>query len=120
MAPGGRHLDIPLAPVLSRRMNDLAIEEAHGHVVPYGTFITVWGILVALTLILTFVSKVFHEALSVWAMLTITPLKAGLVFYYFMHLKFDSRTYARFFITGIAFALTLFMVGLISFRVFAR
>ncbi|MFN8627800.1 MAG: cytochrome C oxidase subunit IV family protein [Candidatus Binatia bacterium] len=65
------------------------MEEAHGHVVPYRTFIAVWAILVALTLILTFVSKVFHQSLSVGAMLTITPLKAGLVFYYFMHLKFE-------------------------------
>ena len=70
-------------------MNELAIEEAHGHVVPYRTFIRVWVILLALTLILTFVSRVFHEALSVWAMLIITPSKAGLVFYYFMHLKFE-------------------------------
>ncbi|MFI5396921.1 MAG: cytochrome C oxidase subunit IV family protein [Candidatus Binatia bacterium] len=70
-------------------MNQLAIEEEHGHVVPYTTFITVWAILLVLTMILTLVSKVFHEALSVWAMLTITPLKAGLVFYYFMHLKFE-------------------------------
>ena len=47
-------------------------------------------------------------------------VKFSLVVLWFMHLKFDSRTYARFFITGIAFALTLFMVVLISFRVFAR
>jgi cytochrome c oxidase subunit 4 len=70
-------------------MSTLVTEEEHGHVVSYATFITVWVILLALTLLLTFVSKVFHEALSVWAMLTITPLKAGLVFYYFMHLKFE-------------------------------
>jgi cytochrome c oxidase subunit 4 len=70
-------------------MNQLANEAEHGHVVPYATFVTVWAILLVLTTILTFVSKVFHEALSVWAMLMITPLKAGLVFYYFMHLKFE-------------------------------
>ena len=70
-------------------MNQLAIEEEHGHIVPFATFLKVWGILLVLTLLLTFVSKVFHEALSVIAMLTITPLKAGLVFYYFMHLKFE-------------------------------
>jgi cytochrome c oxidase subunit 4 len=70
-------------------MNELTIQEAHGHIVQYGTFIRVWVILVVLTLILTFVSKVFHEALAVGAMLTITPFKAALVFYYFMHLKFE-------------------------------
>ncbi len=70
-------------------MTQLALEEEHGHVVPYATFLKIWAILLTLTLVLTFVSKVFHEALSVWAMLLITPLKAGLVFYYFMHLKFE-------------------------------
>ncbi len=70
-------------------MTQLALEEEHGHIVPYATFIKVWVTLLVLTLILTFVSKVFHEALSVWAMLFITPLKAGLVFYFFMHLKFE-------------------------------
>jgi cytochrome c oxidase subunit 4 len=70
-------------------MTHAAIAEETGHIVPNATFIKVWATLLVLTLILTFVSKVFHEALSVWAMLTITPLKAGLVFYYFMHLKFE-------------------------------
>ena len=70
-------------------MTQLTLAEEHGHIVPYSSFITVWAILLTLTMILTYVSKTFHEALSVWAMLTITPLKAGLVFYYFMHLKFE-------------------------------
>lgn len=61
----------------------------HAHIVPHATFVRVWLALLGLTLVLTFVSKVFHEALAVIAMLTITPLKAALVFYYFMHLKFE-------------------------------
>lgn len=64
-------------------------EHAHVHIVPYSTFFKVWTILLALTLALVFVSRVFHEAASVWAMLIITPLKAGLVLYYFMHLKYE-------------------------------
>jgi cytochrome c oxidase subunit IV len=63
--------------------------EAHGHIVPYGTFIRVWMLLLLLTAVLVYISKVYHAALSVAAMLTITPLKAGLVFYYFMHLKYE-------------------------------
>ena len=70
-------------------MTQLALEEEHAHIVPYATFIKVWITLLVLTLLLTVVSKLFHEALSVWAMLFITPLKAGLVFYFFMHLKFE-------------------------------
>lgn len=94
-------------------MNDLAIEEAHGHAVPYGTFIGVWGILLALTLLLTFVSKVFHEALSVWAMLTITPLKAGLVFYYFMHLKFEGPVLKA--MVFVALASLVIFIGMLFF-----
>jgi len=63
--------------------------QEQGHIVPYATFVKVWACLLALTFVLVVVSKLFHEALSVWAMLTITPIKAGLVFYYFMHLKYE-------------------------------
>jgi len=59
------------------------------HAVPYGTLVRVWLLLLVLTAVLVFTSKVYHELLSVWAMLTLTPLKAGLVFFYFMHLKYE-------------------------------
>jgi hypothetical protein len=36
-----------------------------------------------------------------------------------MHLRFDSRTYARFFVLGLAGAVTLFTVVLLTFRAFA-
>ena len=63
--------------------------EEHGHVVSYQTLVRVWLLLLLLTAILVFASTAYHEALSVWAMLTLTPLKAGLVFFYFMHLKYE-------------------------------
>ena len=64
--------------------------EERGHIVPYVTFVRVWLLLVVLTAVLVYVSTAFHEALSVPALLTITPLKAGLVLFYFMHLKYES------------------------------
>ncbi len=63
--------------------------EEHGHVIPYATLVKVWLLLLLLTAVLVFVSTVYHEALSVPALLTLTPLKAGLVFFYFMHLKYE-------------------------------
>jgi len=63
--------------------------ETHGHIIPYQTFVRVWLLLIALTAVLVFTARVYHESLSVYAMLAITPLKAGLVFYYFMHLKYE-------------------------------
>ncbi len=64
-------------------------EAAAGHVIPNGTLVKVWAALIVLTAVLVFVSRVFHESLSVPAMLTITPLKAALVCYFFMHLKYE-------------------------------
>ena len=63
--------------------------EQYGHIIPYGTFIRVWLLLLALTAVLVLASMAFHQTLSVWAMLIITPIKAGLVFFYFMHLKYE-------------------------------
>ncbi len=59
------------------------------HIIPYRTYIAVWLILLALTAVLVTVSRLFYEAMAVWAMLTITPVKAALVFFYFMHLKYE-------------------------------
>ena len=47
-------------------------------------------------------------------------MKFVLVVMWFMHLKFDDRRYSRFFVMGIAGAVTLYLVVLISFRVFLR
>ncbi len=99
-------------------MTQLAIQEEHGHVVPYATFLKIWVILLTLTLVLTFVSKVFHEALSVWAMLFITPLKAGLVFYYFMHLKFEGPLLKA--MVFVALATLVTFIGMLFFDVSFR
>ena len=54
----------------------------------YGTFIKVWVVLVILTFCLVGLSHV-SQSYAVWGLLTLTPLKAGLVFYFFMHLKYE-------------------------------
>jgi hypothetical protein len=36
-----------------------------------------------------------------------------------MHLKFDSKTYARFFLMGLAGAITLFLVVLLTFGIWS-
>ena len=47
-------------------------------------------------------------------------MKFVLVVAYFMHLRYDDRRYARFFVMGIAGAFTLYLVVLLMFKVFAR
>ncbi|MBK8573510.1 MAG: hypothetical protein IPN91_12950 [Holophagaceae bacterium] len=53
----------------------------HAEHAGYGTFIKIWVILVVLTGCLVGVSHLGQTA-AVWGLLTLTPLKAGLVFYY--------------------------------------
>ena len=54
----------------------------------YGTFLKVWFALVLLTGLLVLMSH-FGQALAVWGLLLVTPIKAGLVFYFFMHLRYE-------------------------------
>ncbi len=56
--------------------------------VSYQTFVRVWAVLVLLTGGLVGISRL-GQTLAVTGMLLITPLKAGLVFYFFMHLKYE-------------------------------
>lgn len=63
-------------------------EQEQGHTIEYPTLLKVWGALVVLTAALVAASRV-SAAAAVWAMLVITPLKAALVLYFFMHLKYE-------------------------------
>jgi cytochrome c oxidase subunit IV len=85
----------------------------HTHVVPNGTFVRVWLALLVLTTLLVLASKLQHEALSVWAMLILTPIKAGLVFYFFMHLKYE-RTLLK----GMLFVTLAVLIIFIGFLFF--
>lgn len=55
----------------------------------YGTFVAVWGILLILTALLVAVNSMGLGTWALVATLVIAPTKAGLVFYYFMHLKYE-------------------------------
>jgi cytochrome c oxidase subunit 4 len=56
--------------------------------------------------------------LLVPTLLGLAVVKFALVVMWFMHLKFDSPTYARFFLMGLAGAATLYLIVLISFGIF--
>ena len=88
------------------------------HIISYRTYVRVWLLLLVLTAILVFASKVFHELLSVWAMLLITPVKAGLVFFFFMHLKYEKP-----FLRALVFltlGLLVMVIGLLFFDILYR
>ena len=91
---------------------------AHQHIISYRTYVRVWLLLLVLTAILVFTSKVFHELLSVWAMLLITPVKAGLVLFFFMHLKYEKP-----FLRALVFltlGLLVMVIGLLFFDILYR
>jgi len=70
-----------------KKMDAHTASETHDHP-GYGTFIKVWVALLILTGALVGLSHAGPKA-AVWGLLTLTPLKAGLVFYFFMHLKYE-------------------------------
>jgi cytochrome c oxidase subunit IV len=80
------------------------------HIVGYGTFIKVWILLVGLTLALVGLSALHSPNLAVIGLLIITPTKASLVLFYFMHLKYES-TALKYMVTVAILALVIF-VGL--------
>jgi cytochrome c oxidase subunit IV len=92
--------------------------ETQGHIIPYRTLVSVWLLLLLLTAMLVFVSRLFHESLSVIAMLVLTPVKAGLVFFFFMHLKFE-KTYLKALVFMTLGLLTM-VIGILFFDLFYR
>lgn len=76
----------------------------------YGLFVAVWAVLVALTALLVVVSHAGQSA-AVWGLLLITPLKAGLVFYIFMHLKYEGMLLKG--IVGVALGTLLIFFALL-------
>ncbi len=92
--------------------------EVHGHITPYRTFLRVWLLLILLTAILVLTSKLFHQLLSVPAMLILTPIKAGLVFFYFMHLKYEKPFLKA--LTLLTLGLLILVIGLLFSDIFFR
>lgn len=96
----------------------MQMTEAHVHTVPYRTFVRVWLLLLLLTAVLVLASRLWHQALSVWAMLILTPIKAGLVLFYFMHLKYE-KPYLRA-LVFLTLGLLTMVIGLLFFDILNR
>jgi cytochrome c oxidase subunit 4 len=59
------------------------------------------------------------HAILIPTLFLLAIVKFALVVLWFMHLKFDDRRYARFFMIGLSGAAILYLVVLISFRAFS-
>jgi cytochrome c oxidase subunit 4 len=64
-----------------------------------------------------------QEDLGTWLrpiLFGLSGVKFALVVLWYMHLKFDSKLYSRFFMMGLAGAVTLYLIVLMIFKVFLR
>jgi caa(3)-type oxidase subunit IV len=73
-------------------------------------------VLTALEVAATYIGV--SNAILIPTLFALAVVKFALVVLWFMHLKFDDRRYARFFVTGLAGASVLYLIVLISFEVF--
>ena len=92
---------------------------AHAHPSPK-EYIRIGVILAVLTAIEIAASYTIDGAVLIVLLLVLAVIKFSIVVMWFMHLKFDDRRYARFFVMGVALAATLYLVVLMVSKVFLR
>ena len=78
------------------------------HIVGYATFVKVWVALVVLTGLLVGLSLTHRPNLALLGLLFITPTKASLVLFYFMHLKYESAA-LKYMVTAAIAVLIIFI-----------
>jgi caa(3)-type oxidase subunit IV len=108
----------------------MAVEERHetrrsgahvaGHPTPkeYVRIGVILGVLTGLEIAASYSGV--SGSIMIPTLFALALIKFALVVLWFMHLKFDDRRYARFFVMGLSGAATLYLVVLISLRVFLR
>ncbi len=108
-----------------RMQQDLSMEGAHGSAVSHAhpsprEYVRIGAILAVLTAIEVAASYTIGGAVLIALLLTLAVIKFSMVALWFMHLKFDDRRYARFFVMGVSLAVTLFLIVLMVSKVFLR
>ena len=78
------------------------------HIIPLKVYFTVLGALVVLTAVTVAASRIDFGHMNTVIALAIASVKASLVLAYFMHLKYDDRTYLVAFCTAIFFLVVLY------------
>lgn len=88
------------------------------HIVPYRTFVYVWIALIALTALTVTVAELHIGKASVLVPLLIASAKAGLVLWFFMHLKYEKQLFKVLLLVPIV-TLTV-IIGLTLFDIWYR
>jgi len=94
------------------------MEKPEHHIVPYKTFIYVWIALIVLTATTIMVAGLHLGRFSTLTALVIASIKASLVLWFFMHLKYEKRVFKILLLVPIA-TLT-FIIGLTFFDIWYR
>ena len=79
------------------------------HIIPFELYIKVLVALLVLTVITVAVAQVDFGVLNTIIAMGIATVKAALVLLYFMHLKYDDKTYLVIFLSGVFFLLVIFL-----------
>ncbi len=69
----------------------MAAEQNEQHIVSYGKLIAVWAVLLALTSLTVWISRLHLGVNRVWGSLAIASCKGGLVIAFFMHMRYEGR-----------------------------
>ncbi len=77
------------------------MSEEKKHIVGNRTFLFVWAALITLTAITVTVAELHLGRFSMLTALVIASLKAGLVLWFFMHLKYESRLFKWLFLAPV-------------------
>ncbi len=94
------------------------MEKPEHHIVRYKTFIYVWIALIVLTATTITVAGLHLGRFSTLTALVIASIKASLVLWFFMHLKYEKRVFKVLLLVPIA-TLT-FIIGLTFFDIWYR
>lgn len=68
-------------------------QETEHHVVPFSTFVKVWLALITLTGVTIYVAGLHLGRFSTLTAVIIASVKASLVLWFFMHLKYEKRIF---------------------------
>lgn len=89
---------------------------ADGHYIKIALFLAV---LTGLETATYFIPAFEENTTLLWLCLApVMTIKFGMVAWYFMHLKSDSRMFTRFFLGGIVLAIIVYMIFLLTFDEF--
>ena len=91
---------------------------AHGNHPSDGTYILVALVLAVLTAIEVAMSYWKVKYFTNFTLLILALFKFSLVVMFFMHLRFDNRVLRRLFLTGIAVALSVYIIVMLTFGLF--